>query len=259
MAQVELKNVGLNYHTRNGEVAALKDINLQVQAQEFVSIVGQSGCGKSTLLSLISGLLKPSQGEVHIAGEPVQGPNPKVGYMLQQDYLFEWRTILANALIGLEIRKQKTPEAVAEVKTMLKTYGLGGFENSYPSQLSGGMRQRVALIRTLATKPDVLLLDEPFSALDYQNRLAVGEEVVNILRERQKTVIMVTHDISEAISMANRVVVLTPRPGTVQKIHPINMSVAGLSPLQTREMPEFREHFTAIWKELNSHDQANKL
>lgn len=252
MARVELRNVGLNYHTEAGEVAALQDVNLTVQDQEFVVIVGQSGCGKSTLLSLVSGLLTPSRGEVTIDGNPVQGTSKRVGYMLQQDYLFEWRTILDNALLGLEIRKERTPEAVDEVREMLKTYGLGGFEHYYPSQLSGGMRQRVALIRTLATKPDVLLLDEPFSALDYQNRLSVGEEVVRILRERKKTVLMVTHDIPEAVSMANRVVVMTPRPGTIRSIHSIKMCDEGLSPLQTREVPEFREYFGAIWKELNA-------
>ncbi|NMB21566.1 MAG: ABC transporter ATP-binding protein [Firmicutes bacterium] len=252
MARVDLKNVDLNYHTEAGEVVALKDVNLTVQDQEFVAIVGQSGCGKSTLLSLVSGLLTPTRGEVTIDGSPVQGTSKRVGYMLQQDYLFEWRTILDNALLGLEIRKAKTPAAVAEVKEMLKTYGLGGFEDYYPSQLSGGMRQRVALIRTLATKPDVLLLDEPFSALDYQNRLSVGEEVVKILRERKKTVLMVTHDIPEAVSMANRVVVMTPRPGTIRSVHSIKMCDEGLTPLQTREVPEFREYFGAIWKELNA-------
>ncbi len=252
MARVELQNVGLNYHTEAGEVVALKDVNLSVKDQEFVAIVGQSGCGKSTLLSLVSGLLTPSQGQVTIDGNQVQGTSKRIGYMLQQDYLFEWRSILDNALLGLEIAKERTPEAVDEVKEMLKAYGLAGFEHYYPSQLSGGMRQRVALIRTLAMKPDVLLLDEPFSALDYQNRLSVGEEVVKILRERKKTVIMVTHDIPEAVSMANRVVVMTPRPGTIRSIHSIKMCDEGLSPLQTREVPQFREYFGAIWKELNT-------
>lgn len=251
MALVELKNVGLNYHTITGEVVALQGVNLKIYDQEFVSIVGQSGCGKSTLLSIISGLLQPTKGEVLIDQVPVKGTVQRVGYMLQQDYLFEWRTILANALLGLEIRKEKTPAAVEEVQQMLTAYGLGGFEHYYPPQLSGGMRQRVALIRTLATKPDVLLLDEPFSALDYQNRLSVGEEVVRILKERKKTVIMVTHDIPEAVSMADRVVVMSPRPGMIQSIHQIEMSKKGLSPLQTREEPEFRQYFTAIWKELN--------
>lgn len=251
MSHLQFNNVSLNYHTLNGEVEALKDINLSIATEEFVSIVGQSGCGKSTLLSLVSGLLRPTKGEVLIEGVPVSGTSKRVGYMLQQDYLFEWRTILDNALLGLEIQKAKMPAAVEEVRGMLKAYGLGGFEHYYPFQLSGGMRQRVALIRTLATKPDVLLLDEPFSALDYQNRLSVGAEVARILRERKKTVVMVTHDIPEAVSMSNRVVVLTPRPGTVRSIHPIELPGLGLTPLQTREHPSFRDYFTAIWKEMN--------
>jgi len=254
VARVELSHVSLNYHTLAGEVKALEDVSLVVEDQEFVAIVGQSGCGKSTLLSLVSGLLKPTRGSVFIDDEEVQGPSRRVGYMLQNDYLFEWRTILENALLGLEIQREKTPEAVEEVQAMLKAYGLGGFEHYYPPQLSGGMRQRVALIRTLATRPDVLLLDEPFSALDYQNRLAVGEEVVKILRERKKTVIMVTHDIPEAVSMANRVVVMTPRPGRIRSVHRITMCDQGLTPLRTREMPQFREYFTTIWKELNRDD-----
>ena len=254
MARVELRSVSLNYHTLAGEVKALEDIDLVIQDQEFVAVVGQSGCGKSTLLSLISGLLRPTRGSIFIDSEEVQGPSNRVGYMLQNDYLFEWRTILDNALLGLEIRREKTPEAVEEVRAMLKAYGLGGFEHYYPAQLSGGMRQRVALIRTLATRPDVLLLDEPFSALDYQNRLAVGEEVVKILRERQKTVIMVTHDIPEAVSMANRVVVMTPRPGRIRSIHRIKMCDEGLTPLQTRERPQFREYFTTIWQDLHRAD-----
>mgnify|MGYP000909826461 CR=1 FL=1 len=252
MAKVELIDVSLNYQTLGGEIAAIENVNLRIEDLEFVSIVGQSGCGKSTLLSLISGLIKPSRGQVLVDGIKVSGTAKKVGYMLQQDYLFEWRTILDNALLGLEIRGEKTAQSVQEVKEMLRTYGLGGFEHHYPPQLSGGMRQRVALIRTLATHPDVLLLDEPFSALDYQNRLSVGEEVVKILKEQKKTVIMVTHDIPEAVSMANRVVVMTPRPGTIKSVHEIEMCDQGLSPLQTREEPQFREYFTAIWKELNA-------
>src|SRR5690554_6861526 len=235
MAYLQFRNVSLNYHTLNGEVEALKDINLSIAKEEFVSVVGPSGCGKTTLLSLVSGLINCTKGEVLLDGVPVTGTNKRVGYMLQQDYLFEWRTVLDNALLGLEIQRAKTPEAVEEVRGMLKAYGLGGFEDYYPSQLSGGMRQRVALIRTLATKPDVLLLDEPFSALDYQNRLSVGEEVARILRERRKTVVMVTHDIPEAVSMSNGVNVLTPKPGRVRSIHKTDLQYLGLTPLQTPE------------------------
>lgn len=250
--KVQLRNVNLSYHTLEGETVALRNVNFSVAQQEFICIVGPSGCGKSTILSLIAGLLKPSSGEVLVDGQPVEGVSTKVGYMLQQDYLFEWRTILDNALLGLEVRGQhKDPEAVERVRYLLKKYGLGGFERHYPNQLSGGMRQRVALIRTLAVAPDILLLDEPFSALDYQTRLALEEEIGTILREEAKTVILVTHDISEAISMGDRIIVMTRRPGTVKADYQIILENQHASPLQRREDPRFREYFRTIWKELD--------
>ncbi|MFB5067049.1 MAG: ABC transporter ATP-binding protein [Candidatus Wallacebacter cryptica] len=257
MPKLEIKDVSLRYHTIDGEIEALKDFNLSVNAKEFISIVGPSGCGKSTLLSLVAGLIKPTAGEVRLDGSPVVGTTQKIGYMLQQDYLFEWRTILDNALLGLEVMRKNAPENTARVKQMLVDYGLSGFEHNYPQQLSGGMRQRVALIRTLAVEPEVLLLDEPFSALDYQTRLAVAEDVSRILCEYEKTIIMVTHDISEAISMADRVIVMTPRPGSVQSEHLIDFGPDCLerSPLKRRESPRFREYFSAIWKELNRNDR----
>lgn len=250
---LEFENLSLSYHTLEGEILALKDINFRVMSEEFISIVGPSGCGKSTLLSLIAGLIKPSKGVIKLDGIPITGPTQKVGYMLQQDYLFEWRTILDNALLGLEVSRKKTPENIQRVKKMLVDYGLGGFEHNYPQQLSGGMRQRVALIRTLAMEPKIFLLDEPFSALDYQNRLSVGSEVAKILSEQKKTVIMVTHDIPEAISMANRVLVMSQRPGKIKSEHQISMNKTGCSPLECRESPEFSRYYTTIWKELNSH------
>lgn len=249
---LEFKNVSLSYHTLEGEILALQDINLKIKPEEFISIVGPSGCGKSTLLSLIAGLLKPSKGVIKLDGVPIRGPTQEVGYMLQQDYLFEWRTILDNALLGLEVARKKTPENVRRVQKMLVDYGLGGFEKNYPQQLSGGMRQRVALIRTLALEPKIFLLDEPFSALDYQNRLSVGAEVVKILREQKKPVIMVTHDIPEAISMANRVLVISPRPGKIKSEHVVTMNQSDCSPLKCRESPEFSRYYATIWKELNS-------
>lgn len=256
MGKLQIIGLSLTYHTLAGEIHALTDINLQVEAEEFIGIVGPSGCGKSTLLSVVSGLIKPTNGRVLIDGALVTGTTQKVGYMLQQDYLFEWRTILDNALLGLEVMNKKTKYNIAKVKQMIDDYGLTGFEHNYPQQLSGGMRQRVALIRTLAVEPDILLLDEPFSALDYQTRLAVGEDVCKILRRHKKTIIMVTHDIAEAVSMANRVVVLTKRPGRIKSEHIIdfNRGYQQLSPLKRREAPQFREYFSAIWKELNSND-----
>lgn len=252
-AKVELRSVSKIYHTLEGETFALRNVNLSVKPEEFVCIVGPSGCGKSTILSLISGLIRPSSGEVLLCGSPVTGVSSKVGYMLQQDYLYEWRTILGNALLGLEVKGQhRNKEAVQRVRDLLKKYGLEGFENHYPSQLSGGMRQRVALIRTLAVSPDVLLLDEPFSALDYQTRLALEEEIGTILREEAKTVILVTHDISEAISMGDRVLVMSHRPGTIKSEHIIHLDSVQTGALHRREDPRFREYFQTIWKELRT-------
>lgn len=189
--------------------------------------------------------LAPSEGSIYIGGT--------IGYMLQKDYLLQWRSIRSNALLGLEIQKKLTPENIAYVDTLLTQYGLGDFKNSLPNQLSGGMRQRAALIRTLAVRPDILLLDEPFSALDYQTRLSVSDEIGTIIREEGKTAILVTHDISEAISLSDRVVVLSKRPASLKKIFPIQFSTKNHTPMQAREAPEFKDYFNAIWKELDVH------
>ena len=242
---VSLKDVSFNYHTLDGETEALKNISFDVYEGEFVGIIGPSGCGKSTLLSIISGLLKPSYGSVEVNG--------KIGYMLQKDHLFEWRNIWQNALLGLEIQKSLTEESKKYVEGLLVKYGLGEFKNHYPNQLSGGMRQRAALIRTLALKPDILLLDEAFSALDYQTRLAISDEVYKILKYEQKTAVIVTHDISEAISMCDRIVVLSNRPAYVKKIYDIVLTCEDRSPIGCRKAPEFREYFNSIWKELDVH------
>lgn len=250
---LELKHIGEKYQDKNGEVEALKDINISIRRGEFISIVGPSGCGKSTLLSIISGLLKPSSGEIYIAGEPVNGISDKVGYMLQKDNLLEWRTIYKNVILGLEIRHMLTEENTDYVKELLKTYGLYEFKDKYPAQLSGGMRQRAALIRTLATRPKILLLDEAFSALDYQTRLAVSQDVYQILKKENQTSVMVSHDIPEAISMADRLVVLTKRPGTVKNIYDIVFDMENREPLKTRKAPEFSTYFNMIWSDLDVH------
>ena len=250
---VEIKNLYMKYHSLEGEISAIENINLEIYKGEFIGIVGPSGCGKSTLLSLIAGLLKPSSGKILINGEIVTGPSSRVGYMLQKDHLFEWRTIFQNAIIGLEIQKKLNEETKAYVTNLLDTYGLGEFKNHYPRQLSGGMRQRAALIRTLAVKPDILLLDEAFSALDYQTRLAVSDEIYAILKKENKTAIIVSHDISEAISLSDRVVVLTKRPATIKNIHKIDLTCPKCTPLGRREAPEFRHYFNKIWKELDVH------
>lgn len=252
---VKIKNIGMTYHRLNGEVEAIKDINLEVQEGEIIGIVGPSGCGKSTLLSIISGLIKPSSGEVLVNEEKVTKPSKNIGYMFQKDQLFEWRTIFQNVLIGLEIQGKVDKESIANAERLLNTYGLGEFKDSYPSQLSGGMRQRAALIRTLVIEPSLLLLDEPFSALDYQTRLAISDEVGLILKKENKTTLMVTHDISEAISMSDRVVVLSNRPATVKDIIEIKLTCphGEWSPINCREAPEFRHYFNKIWKELDVH------
>ena len=242
---VSLEDVSLRYHSVSGETSAVSHLNLSVQVGEFISIVGPSGCGKSTILSMLAGQLPPSEGKIKVAGT--------IGYMLQKDYLLHWRSIRSNALLGLEIQKKLTPEAIAYVDTMLQQYGLWEFQNCLPYQLSGGMRQRAALIRTLAVRPDILLLDEPFSALDYQTRLSVSDEIGTIIREEGKTAILVTHDISEAISLSDRVIVLSKRPASVKKIFPIRFSIENHTPMQARESPEFKDYFNAIWKELDVH------
>lgn len=240
---LELNNIGKKYQAKNGEIEALKNINLKVNEGEFISIIGPSGCGKSTLLSIIAGLEKQSSGELYIDGE--------IGYMLQTDSLLPWRTIYKNVLFGLEIRKSKTEENEEYVKELLRKYDLYDFKDKYPSQLSGGMRQRAALIRTLAIKPRILLLDEAFSALDYQTRTMVTNDIFKILKNENITSVMVTHDISEAISMSDRVVVLTNRPGTVKNIHNIDFEMENRNPINCRESPKFSKYFDTIWKELD--------
>ena len=254
--KVELREVNLRYFTAEGEIEALSRVSLRIACGEFVSIVGQSGCGKSTLLSLIAGILRPTEGEVLIDGRPVQGPSRQVGYMLQQDYLFEWRTILDNVLLGAEIQGLDLKAARRRAEALLERYGLGDFIYGFPHQLSGGMRQRVALARTLCTEPEILLLDEPLSALDFQTRLALADEMAAILRREGKTVILVTHDISEAISMADWVIVLSRRPGRVKAEHAIAYPSGGgrrPTPFETRSAPEFGAYFNHIWGELEVH------
>jgi NitT/TauT family transport system ATP-binding protein len=254
--KVELRDVHMRYFGLEGETEALKGISFSVAAGEFVAIIGQSGCGKSTLLSLISGILVPTDGAVLIDGRPVTGPSRQVGYMLQQDYLFEWRTILDNAVLGAEIQGADMRKARERAAALLTRYGLGQFLHYLPRQLSGGMRQRVALARTLCTEPDIVLLDEPFSALDSQTRIALADEVTDILRREAKTAILVTHDIGEAVSMSERVIVLSRRPGQVRSEHAIAFACAGgrrPAPFAARNAPEFNRYFNTLWQELEVH------
>ncbi len=228
---------------------ALRDICLDVREGEILVLLGSSGCGKSTLLSIISGLLPPTSGSILLDGKEVRGVDPRIGYMLQKDNLLEWRTIWKNVIFGLEVRRQLDEETTARARRLLQSYGLWEFRDKYPSQLSGGMRQRAALIRTLATSPEILLLDEAFSALDYQTRLTVTDDVYRILRRERITTIMVTHDIPESISMGDRVMILTSRPARVGELLTIDFG-PDRTPLSCRGDPRFSQYFDHIWKEL---------
>ena len=249
---LELKNISKKYQAKQGEVLALKNINLKVKKGEFISIIGPSGCGKSTLLSIISGLEEKSTGEIYLEGKKVEKLSDQIGYMLQKDCLLEWRTIFSNAIFGLEIKGKVSKESKEYIEELLKKYNLYEFKDKYPSELSGGMRQRAALIRTLATNPKILLLDEAFSALDYQTRIMVTNDIYSILRKENITAIIVIHDISEAISMSDRVVVLTKRPGTVKDIHKIDFEIEDRNPINCRESPKFSKYFNTLWKELKN-------
>lgn len=240
---LEIKNLSKKYNTKMGEVKAIDNISFDVYDKEFLCIIGSSGCGKSTLLNILANLDCLSDGKI------IKNNDLKIGYMLQEDSLLPWLNILDNALLGLDIMHIKTEENVKYVKSLLKKYGLEEFLEKYPNQLSGGMRQRVALIRTLATKPDILLLDEPFSALDYMSRLMVSEDVSKIIKEEKKTVVMITHDIAEALSLADRIIVLSKRPAVIKKIYSINLD--GNSPMERRKSPHFAQYYDLLWKELD--------
>ena len=249
---ISLHHAAVVYQSPESEIEAVKDVSFDLEEGEFVSLVGPSGCGKSTLLGVIAGLEQLTGGTAEICGETVSGTSPHIGLMPQQDQLFEWETIRRNVLLGLRIHGDRDPEHIARVERLLERYGLASFADKRPSQLSGGMRQRCALIRTLATDPRLLLLDEPFSALDYQTRLQVADHIWTILREQEKTALLVTHDISEAVSMSDRVIVLSRRPSVVKAVVDVS-ALHDLSPLKRRETPTFSVYFDQIWRELDIH------
>lgn len=246
---VKFDGVSLTYHDKSGETLAISDLSFEVKRGELLGVVGPSGCGKTTVLSIISSIIKPSSGNVTVDGTTAEESRDKCGYMLQRDELFPWLTISQNVLLGTKIKKMKGRRDYAFA--LLDKYGLGDFKNRYPSQLSGGMRQRVALIRTLATAPELLLLDEPFGALDFQTRLHVVEDVHAIIKNEKKTAVFVTHDISEAISMCDRILILSPRPATVKKTVDLS-AIKELKPLDRRESPLFQKYFEDIWKNLQN-------
>ena len=248
MDALKMEGVGLTYQTPQRETEALKNVNFTVKKGEFIAIVGPSGCGKTTILSLIAGLIRPNSGKVYINGNEINSVSEKIGYMLQKDQLFDWRTVKQNITLGLEIKKLNLAENLDYATSLLEKYGLLEFIHHYPYQLSGGMRQRVALIRTLAFKPEVLLLDEPFSALDFQTRLAVCDDVYKIIKNENKTTVLVTHDISEAVSLADKIIVLTKRPAMVKNVYEIKIDKP--TPFLKREDPNFSKWFITIWKKV---------
>lgn len=253
---LRIDHLDYSYHSLKGETKAIDDMSFFVNDGEFVAVVGPSGCGKSTLLSLIAGLITPGSGTIQINNQDIKEAGKNIGYMLQKDHLLDWRSTVKNVTLGLEIQNKLTDSSYLLINDMLNTYGLITFQNSKPSELSGGMRQRAALIRTLLLEPDILLLDEPFSALDYQTRLQVADDIWGIIRKENKTAILITHDIAEAISMADRVIVLTGRPATVKTTIEIKLSVDGVrTPLRARSAPEFSSYFNRIWKELNEDER----
>ena len=251
---IELREISHTYVTKKEAVTAIKDINLAIHEGEFISIVGPSGCGKSTILSSIAGLISPTSGSIYINGVQVHGASNKVGYMLQSDYLFEWQNILKNVTVGLEVMGKASQENLKYANYLLNEMGLGDFKEHYPSQLSGGMRQRAALVRTLVTNPDILLLDEPFSALDYQTKLKLEDLVAETLKKHEKTAILVTHDIGEAIAMSDRIIIMDRNPGRIKEIVEIPHSISGTQPFYAREAKGYNELFHYIWKELESNE-----
>jgi NitT/TauT family transport system ATP-binding protein len=255
VALLQLKSVGQTYFSKTSATTALEDITLSVNEGEFISILGPSGCGKSTLLSIIAGLLLPTTGSVMVNNQPVTQPHPKIGYMLQQDYLFPWKTIEDNITLGLKLRDQNTNEHIQASLRLLKEIGLDHTRSKYPLELSGGMRQRVALVRTLATQPKMLLLDEPFSALDYQTKLKLEDLVSSTLKEHGKTAILVTHDIGEAIAMSDTVILLSSNPGRIFRTFKIPDTLKKLLPFEARQHPYFSSTFQQIWEELEQIEQ----
>ncbi len=251
---LSFQDVSFSYHNIDGETRALKNVSFTINQGEFVAVVGPSGCGKSTLLSLIMGLFEAEEGEILISGRSIHDSRTNIGYMLQHDHLFEWRSVYHNVVLGLEVQHMLNAKTRQKASELLSQYGLSDFSKAKPTELSGGMRQRAALIRTLLLEPELLLLDEPFSALDYQTRLNVGDDIGQIIRRESKTALMITHDISEAISLADRIIILSERPATVKQTISLSFDLHIDTPLMRRDSPEFKSYFNLIWKELDLHE-----
>lgn len=258
MTYLQLKDVSHYYFTSSGYTKALEHISLSVQEGEFISIIGPSGCGKSTILSLIARLLQPTEGEITIRGVPLSETNTKVGYMLQSDYLFPWKSILNNILLGPKIKKQITDETIERAHQYLQDVQLAHTTNQYPTALSGGMRQRIALVRTLMTDPEILLFDEPFSALDYVTKLQLENLVAKLMKTYRKTAILVTHDIGEAISMSDRIFLMDSSPGTILKTFEVPEKLREIEPFYVRRHEEYQQLFDEIWKHFDNQEMNRK-
>ncbi|MCD7818636.1 MAG: ABC transporter ATP-binding protein [Lachnospiraceae bacterium] len=251
---ITFDDVSFTYHSLRGETKAVSHLSFRVEPQSFVALVGPSGCGKSTILSLTAGILCPEEGEIRYQSDQ----KPVIGYMLQKDHLFYWRSIWQNCLLGPEIQGTLDANTKTRLEALLKEYGLWEFRNKKPQELSGGMRQRAALIRTLIMNPDLLLLDEPFSALDFQTRLRVSDDIAHIIRHQKKTAILITHDLQEAISLGDRVLVLSARPARLIRDVPICLTKAGDDLLSARNAPEFNSYFNLLWEDLRGEAGADE-
>ncbi|GIN88187.1 putative ABC transporter ATP-binding protein YtlC [Heyndrickxia sporothermodurans] len=252
MSFLTVENVHHSYFSPKTVTTALQNINFDLEEGEFISLVGPSGCGKTTMLSILSGLISPTEGKVQIDGQAPNSRNSSIGYMLQQDYLFPWKTIEENILLGLKLQNQLTDNRISKTLELLKEIGLEGVEKQYPRQLSGGMRQRAALVRTLAINPKILLLDEPFSALDYQTKLKLEDLVFETLKSYRKTAVLVTHDIGEAISMSDRILLFAAKPGRLHKIFKVPEELRTIRPFDVRSKETYSILFQKVWKELES-------
>lgn len=254
MSFLTLENVTHHYFTKNNYTKALDDITFSVKEGEFISLLGPSGCGKSTILSIVSGILKHTSGKVLLNNKAIEESELAIGYMLQQDYLFPWKTILDNVLIGPTIQRNVNENLKEKAIELLHEVGLNNVENQYPSSLSGGMRQRVALVRTLITDPKILLLDEPFSALDFQTKLKLEDLVYKLLHAYHKTAILVTHDIGEAIAMSDRIIVMSANPGRIAKTFEVPIELRNEMPFLVRRHPKYQSIFDKVWEELNKNE-----
>ena len=250
---LSFQDVCFSYHTLTGEIPAIQNITFSLHREEFLAVIGPSGCGKSTILNLAAGLLVPDSGQILCEGKSPKTPFSLVGYMLQKDHLLDWLTVMDNILLGARIQGRDLLQARRFAENMLEKYQLADFAHSYPSQLSGGMRQRAALIRTMLLSPSLLLLDEPFSALDSQTRLDVSSDIGQIIRDEKQSALLVTHDIAEAISLADRVLVLSASPAHMVLDQPLDFADE-LSPLQRRSDPKFQMYFDLLWRQLHETD-----